>query len=460
MSLRASKVVGGSLALVVLLGGCSNRDPQTAEVGPSVGNGSPTAQLPPKAVAAQKSPPPTRPVTAKPKAPDLDPASTAPPDPFRTQERPKRRSAHERRDPVLTPPPSPSRIAAAPADEFSGLKREEAASSISEAKTSKPAPLNPEAPEAPVASTDTPDVTSPDARGRVVSPTAPVPTPSSSPRKHRADSSPPSHANSPSTIAPKPSGSAPPAVRVKSEEKKRIAWARPGLPRAAPKPEGAEQPRLAVIIDDIGMSTEQLAPFLAIDADLTYSIIPETKQAKRCLELIQSRGRHPMLHLPMEPLRRKSLLQADGISVGLGDAEIGRRVNRFLDELPGVEGVNNHMGSLATQNERVMRSVLGPVRDRGLFFVDSKTADITVVAKIAEEEGIPHAARSGEFLDDGGNTTRAYEILLNLAREARRTGSAIGIGHPHAGTRAAIARAVPVILRMGVKIVPAGDLVQ
>jgi polysaccharide deacetylase 2 family uncharacterized protein YibQ len=162
----------------------------------------------------------------------------------------------------------------------------------------------------------------------------------------------------------------------------------------------------------------------------------------------------------MESFGRRELLPSDAIMVNLSDGEIERRVGKMLTQLNGVEGVNNHMGSKATQDPRVMESVLGVVKQRGLFFVDSKTSQETVVSRVANSLGVPHAARSGEFLDDGGNTSRTYQIVLDLAREAQRTGSAIGIGHPHAGTWKAIARALPEVEAMGVRIVPASELTR
>ncbi|MBW3624969.1 MAG: divergent polysaccharide deacetylase family protein, partial [Armatimonadetes bacterium] len=144
----------------------------------------------------------------------------------------------------------------------------------------------------------------------------------------------------------------------------------------------------------------------------------------------------------------------------LSSEEIERRVSRHLSELKGVRGVNNHMGSRATQDPRVMQSVLGVVRDRGLFFVDSKTSEETVVTQVARQLGVPYATRTGEFLDDGGDTSRTYEIVLELGREAQRRGSAIGIGHPHSGTARAIARALPELQAMGVRIVPVSELTR
>ncbi|HEY3283486.1 MAG TPA: divergent polysaccharide deacetylase family protein [Armatimonadota bacterium] len=213
------------------------------------------------------------------------------------------------------------------------------------------------------------------------------------------------------------------------------------------------------MIDDIGSSASGLERFLDIDAPLTFSIIPDTREATRCLSLIKERGRTAMAHLPMEPLDR-SKASANCLTVDTVDPDIRSRVSRWLGKLPGIAGANNHMGSRATQDERVMRDVLQEMRDRDLFFLDSRTADRTVVSAVADELGVPHLARDGRFLDDGGRTGDTYDIVLELGEIARRQGHAIGIGHPHAGTARAIARALPELAARGVRIVPITDLLK
>jgi polysaccharide deacetylase 2 family uncharacterized protein YibQ len=349
-------------------------------------------------------------------------------------------------------------------------------------KDAPPAPTSPEVRQ-PETSVSSKENTSPSRRERVQPRSSnPIPTPEDS-----RTPSPPSPPAEPPTVSPSPSDrnerptltpdTPPPASPS-------LRSSQPGIPvppveppkRTVPPPDEPSTPappkrkperspskgsgRLAIIIDDVGMSTSRLSAFLDLDADITYSILPGTRYAKRCLSMVQAKGRLPMLHLPMEPTRRKDLLPPDAITVDLDDREIERRVARSLDELKGVRGVNNHMGSRATQDSRVMENVLSVVKERGLFFVDSKTANETAVAPVARKLGVPLASRTGEFLDDGGNTSRAYEILLDLGRKAQRNGSAIGIGHPHPGTAQAVARALPELEAMGVQIVPVSDLVH
>ena len=217
--------------------------------------------------------------------------------------------------------------------------------------------------------------------------------------------------------------------------------------------------RLAMVIDDVGNSKEALKAFLRIPAPLTFAVIPGTRCAAACLQMIRASGREAVLHLPMEPLD-PDFCPPGAITVEMTDAEIEERVSKYLDELPGVVGVNNHMGSRATQDRRVMEAVLRVVGARGLFFLDSRTASRTVVAEVGAELGVPCISRDGRFLDHLGNSADADEVLVELAELALSKGSAVGIGHVRKGTSAAVLRSLPKLRAMGVEIVPLSSLVR
>ena len=233
---------------------------------------------------------------------------------------------------------------------------------------------------------------------------------------------------------------------------------RPGPTIPSPQEGPASGGRLAIIIDDVGANTNRLAEFLRIPAQLTFAIIPGTRYDTQCLEMVRAHGRLAIMHLPMEPLDIHKM-GPGALTTQMGDGEIKKRVEQYLAMLPGVPGMNNHMGSRATQDERVMRDVLSVAAAHNLFFVDSRTAPETVVARVADELGVRHAARSGAFLD-GGGPSDAYEELLRMGRLARSHGEAIAIGHVRPGTADAIRRALPELEAQGVRVVPVSELVH
>ena len=127
-----------------------------------------------------------------------------------------------------------------------------------------------------------------------------------------------------------------------------------------------------------------------------------------------------------------------------------------LDALPGAVGVNNHQGSRATADRRVMDTILGVVRERGLLFLDSRTTAETLAAAEAKRFGVPVLSRD-VFLDDRateekaeGGTAEALGVAWARAKGiAIRRGTCVVIGHPHPSTLDFLARELPAARREG-----------
>ena len=100
--------------------------------------------------------------------------------------------------------------------------------------------------------------------------------------------------------------------------------------------------------------------------------------------------------------------------------------------MPYARGVNNHMGSRATADRRVMESVIASL-PKGMYFVDSRTGGSSVAADVAREMNVRSAARH-VFLDDDRSVLAIRHQLAVLAETAASRGLAIGIGHPHPST--------------------------
>jgi len=98
--------------------------------------------------------------------------------------------------------------------------------------------------------------------------------------------------------------------------------------------------------------------------------------------------------------------------------------------MPGVKGVNNHMGSYLTTRPDKMASVMAELKERGLFFIDSRTTTRTVAFQAAQKMGVPAASRA-VFLDNDPHPKAQAFQLKRLIGIARQKGEAIGICHPH-----------------------------
>jgi polysaccharide deacetylase 2 family uncharacterized protein YibQ len=217
---------------------------------------------------------------------------------------------------------------------------------------------------------------------------------------------------------------------------------------------------MAIIIDDMGSSVQEAKALLAIDLPITFSIIPGLAKVKSVAEIAHERGRQVMLHMPMEPQGYpEQRLEQNGLLLNQSDDEIYRRLQDYFGSVPYVVGANNHMGSRFTEDEGKMRAVLGALKERGLFFIDSRTSPKSVGYALAGRMGLEAGTRN-VFLDNVQEVGAIRAQLEETARVARRRGSAIAIGHPHSATIQALRETMPELKRSGITFVYASELVR
>jgi polysaccharide deacetylase 2 family uncharacterized protein YibQ len=220
--------------------------------------------------------------------------------------------------------------------------------------------------------------------------------------------------------------------------------------------------RLAIVIDDWGHNLGRVARrILALPAPLTVAILPERAHSRRVLTEAKRAGKHVLLHLPMQPDETAETSPGDpAIEVGMDEATIERITERYLDGLPGVQGVNNHMGSLVTAHRSEMEAVMQVVARRGLMFLDSMTTSRSVAFEVARDFGVP-TARNDLFMDvDTEDPEVVEERLRSLVDKARQRGWAVGIGHVNEAVASALERVVPDLAPDDVQLVFLSDLVH
>ena len=219
------------------------------------------------------------------------------------------------------------------------------------------------------------------------------------------------------------------------------------------------QPRLAIVIDDWGYDWAAAQDFLNLDIPFTAAVLPYRAKSGEMAAMLRQKGHEVILHLPMEPKNPAIDTGGGGITTDLSDGEIRRRVIEALAAVDGVVGVNNHMGSKATSDPRVMQAVLGVIQERGLYFVDSWTAPTSIAGELAQELGIPTATNQA-FLDHYDDVEKVKSQLERLIRRAQRDGQAIGVGHVRPQTYRALVEMKSRFREAGVIIVPASRIVS
>lgn len=204
-------------------------------------------------------------------------------------------------------------------------------------------------------------------------------------------------------------------------------------------PPSGDRPFLAILIDDLGDSIPQAAVFAAVPVPLTFAILPDAAEAPGVARFLGTLGREVLVHAPMEPDQADEMSHPSFLLATMTDDEITGRMTAFLARVPGAVGANNHMGSRFTRDPRRMEVVLAFLRDRGLFFVDSRTSPATVGREVATRVGVPFAERR-VFLDNDPSGPEIETRLEEAIRAAHREGCALAIGHPRVETLEVLTR--------------------
>ncbi len=222
----------------------------------------------------------------------------------------------------------------------------------------------------------------------------------------------------------------------------------------------SHKPRLSLVIDDGGYQKGQaLENLYAFKVPVTLALIPSTEFGKQLAEEAPGHGVEVICHMPMEGHEKfPKGAYPEYLKRGMSSDKVGQNLEAAFEVLPGAVGMNNHMGSLASENKALMDEVCAFLGKRGLFFLDSRTSPKTVAEAEAERLGLPHAKRD-VFLDD---KVQAHAILKQLDRAlaiAKKQGTAVAIGHFKAVTLETLLQALPKIQQQGVQLVYLSEVV-
>ncbi|MEL0064933.1 MAG: divergent polysaccharide deacetylase family protein [Gammaproteobacteria bacterium] len=215
---------------------------------------------------------------------------------------------------------------------------------------------------------------------------------------------------------------------------------------------------VAIIIDDLGYSRTRGMRAINLPARLTYAMIPDTQYAASLARYAHDTGKEVMIHLPMEnnanlPMSRIAL------TGNLAPEDIRNILDKALSRVPFATGINNHMGSSLTQQPEAMSWLMDSIKQRQLFFVDSRTTPKTIASNIARQKNI-HTASRDIFLDNERNQHAIdlqFQTMMKMARQKR---SIVAIGHPYPATLDYLERALPLLESEGIRVVPVSEVIR
>jgi polysaccharide deacetylase 2 family uncharacterized protein YibQ len=256
------------------------------------------------------------------------------------------------------------------------------------------------------------------------------------------------------------------AVRRGAKEQAGISFILPAEPPAfvaekEPPAKKAFRGQVALIMDDMGNSLETLDELIALGRPVTVSVLPYSTHAADTARIAHENGLEVLLHLPLESINNyEAMANTEGmIRADMAEPDIVRSFESSYARVPFTAGANNHMGSRFTAERDLMRTILRPLKMKGLFFIDSRTTSKTVALDEARKMGIPSTERD-VFLDADADKGRIRGRLIELFQKARKKGHAVGICHPFPETLAVLKSSFFLLDSYGLEAVPVSRLVR
>lgn len=226
-----------------------------------------------------------------------------------------------------------------------------------------------------------------------------------------------------------------------------------------PPKQDKKRVKIAIVIDDLGMSFARLKKLLALEKELNLAFLPYAPNLEEQTQLALKEGQHLLVHMPMQPKSRSVDTGPIVLQPEMDSKTILKNLKKGLASFSGYKGINNHMGSDFTEYEAGMHLVLTYLKSKGLYFLDSKTTPKSVGRAVAEDVGIPFAERD-VFLDHVNELSYIKKQLKQTEHVAFEKGTAIAIGHPYTATIEALTLWVQDLDRKGIELVSLEDLLE
>ena len=224
---------------------------------------------------------------------------------------------------------------------------------------------------------------------------------------------------------------------------------------AHPFEQTAARPRVALLISGLGMSkraTDTAISALPSQVSLAFSPYGHNLQAR--VDAARKAGHEVLLLVPMEPENYpKNDPGPQTLLTTLPTADNLDRLHWVMSRFAGYVGLVNDMGSRYTASEEAMTPVLEDIKARGLLFMDARSSQYSVAAKLARTLRVPRVLNN-RFLDSERTEENIRRQLEDLENVAKTYGAAAGIGGPYPLTLRLVAEWAATLNERGFDLAP------
>ncbi|MBI3552127.1 MAG: divergent polysaccharide deacetylase family protein [Elusimicrobia bacterium] len=240
------------------------------------------------------------------------------------------------------------------------------------------------------------------------------------------------------------------------------------------------KPRLAVVIDDFGLTYPKDQPdedWMKLSWPVTFAVMPESPRTRQAAARSKETGHELIIHFPFDPFLSLALPKDKASEEDLG--KVRKLLEKSFDQILGPKGLNNHRSYKATKNAPLMAEFMKLLKPKGVYFLDSWVGPKSVAYAEARKAGIPAAVNS-IFLDGThepkGRKAKDLKVLADAiakdkavcirclrtaAKLARKNGHSVAIGHHYFhGTYECLIEEVPKLQADGFEFVFASALAR
>ncbi len=215
--------------------------------------------------------------------------------------------------------------------------------------------------------------------------------------------------------------------------------------------------KVAIVIDDLGANLKTAKAFIALDPSLTLAVIPWEHYSEAIVSEAVVQGVEVILHQPMEAHNYTGRRMRGMLYLNMSDSKLRRTLKETLLAYPGIEGINNHMGSAFTENRHAMQVVADVLAEYGLYFLDSMTTNLSVAYQVAESAGL-YTYRRDVFLDNQADYGYMKGMWDSFIRTAKQEGTAVLIAHDRKKSMDFLRRRLSDLDREDLLLVPLSSL--
>jgi len=214
------------------------------------------------------------------------------------------------------------------------------------------------------------------------------------------------------------------------------------------------RPRVVVIVRNLGLDKSISETAVAgLPAGVTLALSPYGRALAPLARAARARGHEILMALPMDSADSARDPGPYALLSRNSAAENVARLRWMLSRATGYVGAISEMGSRFTTEIGALRPVLAELRDRGLMFVDGRTARGSIATRLADSLKLPYALVD-RAIDDEMTAQAIDGRLREIERIARRNGVAVALARPHPLSLARIAVWLPGLDAKGLALVP------